>query len=1254
MAAQIRRRGGVTRVAFSRVPGFGRGGFRTPPMSFGRHTFSGADSDGRSPMPRYDLEFWYCLAAGVVLLVGLALSFEYKESSDDAAQTEAINQFERTADRLVIEIERRFVLPVYGMRDLAAMFAARGTVTREEFRRQVGYRDLLREFPGVRGFGFAERVPRGAMDAFAARTRADGAPGFRIVSSGASPELYVVKYIEPVDANRRALGFDMASEPARYAAIVAAIDRGAAVLTSPIVLLQDENRGPSFLYVLPMYDGGITPDTLAERRRRAIGVTIASLTMADLLGPIASEFEGQLAFELFDGEPDPAVRPLFSAGAFGGEGGTAGPELIAHRAIGDRILAVRIRPGAAFPKMIEGGGDRIGFAAAITASILLSVSLLLLAIGRSRALSLAESMTADLDRLARVARKTTNAIAITGPDRRVVWVNDGFEAMTGIDPQAALGRDILTFFSVSDIGSSALDRLERALADRLPFHGEYAGRRVGGAAYWSVSEIEPMADRSDAFCGFMWVQSDISELKRKEMALDEERRRAVSVSEAKSTFLANMSHEIRTPMNGVLGFSRLLAESPLAPAQRGYVSKIIASGETLLEIIGDILDFSKIEAGALTAERAPFDLDEVIGKSTGLFASAAAAKDVEFLVDIAGDVPARLCGDALRLGQVLLNLCGNALKFTNCGEIVVAIARLPAPPGKIELEFAVHDSGIGMSAETLGRLFKPFMQADASTTRRYGGSGLGLVISKSLIELMGGTIEVRSTEGVGSVFSFRLPFDIPADISDSDVVDRQDTALEKILVVDDNPIACRIAAKLVERLGYEVSVAAGGREALAALPVEGTDCGYVAVVLDCRMPGLDGIETAAEIRRRFSGAHRPGIVLVSAFPQDGAEARLAALALRPPLIKPLDRAALSKAILVAIGREDSQDDAPRAPARRFENVRILVVDDNDINRQVAAAALEREGATIVLADGGKAALSALAGDGGAFDAVLMDLHMPEVDGLTATRSIRADPRHAQLPIIGLTANAMREDLDACRAAGMADVVVKPFELETLYGAIARHLDGGPRVAHEAPRDERRAPEGQREIALDHLASIVGGPAAALSLLKHFRRNYADLADKLAAALRNDPGGEGARLCHEVRGAAGNLGATGLYAVLTRVETALRSKVAPIAEADIAAIVVRLQAVFDEIDARAAESSAAPVAKAGQGVPAAELEALRVLLRNANLAAEGKWRALEPRLDAAQRRAARDVGAAIENLDFATAERIISTMAGRRPQAESER
>lgn len=1210
-------------------------------MNFGPHAFFKTNPDSASPAPRHEMEFWYSLAAGVVLLVGVALSFQYREWSDESAQTEAVGNFERTADRLIAEIERRFLVPVYGMRGLAAMFAARDSVSAEEFRRHVAYRDLAREFPGVRGFGNAERVRRADMAAFVARMRASGAPEFDIRTSGEMPDLYVVKNIEPFDLNRLTPGFDMGSEAARRAAIEAAIERGEPVLTSPIALVRDEESGPGFLYVLPLYDNGSKPDTIAERRAQAIGVIFARLSVRDLLGSVASEFDGQAEFELFDGDVDSLAAPLFARVGGLSEAGSNGAALVTHRVIGDRILAIRVRPGQLFAAAIGGdGGDRIGFAAALAASVLLSLTILLLLIGRSRAVALARTMTDDLDRLAHVARKTTNAVAIAGRNRRIVWVNDGFEAMTGRSFSASVGRDISTLFPAADGEPQAGARLEAALAERRPFHGEFAGRRANGETYWSTNEIEPMLDRTDAFSGYMWLQTDITELKRKEIALETARRQAVSISEAKSSFLANMSHEIRTPMNGVLGLSRLLAASSLSAKQREYVSKIIASGETLIGIIGDILDFSKIEAGALKAEIAPFDLEHVLGKVTALFAPGAAEKGIEFLVDLADDVPNRMLGDALRLEQILFNLCGNALKFTSKGEIVVTIARGETKDGETGIEFSVRDSGIGMSPETLGRLFNPFMQADASTTRRYGGSGLGLAISRSLVELMGGTMVVRSTEGVGSVFSFLLPLAAAA----GDETDAPDApaARGRILVVDDNPIACRIAAKIVTRLGYDVAVASGGREALAALTAEGDAPAFDAVVLDCRMPGLDGFETAAEIRGRYPDIRRPGIVLVSALPHGETADRLAALGAQAPLNKPLDGAALSKAIRVSMGQDEPADDTPAPPTRRFEGIKVLIVDDNEINRQVAAAALEREGARTVLAADGRAALSALMGRD-AFDMVLMDMHMPVMDGPAATRLIRADARFARLPIIGLTANAMREDLDICRAAGMADAVVKPFTLEVLYDTIARHLGVAPeavvaKAAEPAP-PATPAAAADSEIAFDRLASVVGGATAALSLLTQFRRHYADLADRLAAAVAEDPAGAGARLCHEIKGAAGNLGAAGLYAVLSRLESALKSGVSGVAAADMTAFGVRLRAVFDEIDARAAAAaparSAEPVS-ARPGVGAAEIDALRKSLKESNLAAEDLWHAMEPRLSAGQLRSTRGVGAAIENLDFAAA------------------
>ncbi len=543
---------------------------------------------------------------------------------------------------------------------------------------------------------------------------------------------------------------------------------------------------------------------------------------------------------------------------------------------------------------------------------------------------------------------------------------------------------------------------------------------------------------------FVGLVRDITERKRAEDMSRRAKLAAEAANQTKSDFLANMSHEIRTPLNAILGMTFLAQRADPSPRQQTYLTKIGIAGQSLLGIVNDILDFSKIEAGKLETEHIVFSLDEVLNHAIDMVAQKAEEKGITVGRTAPRDVPRRLIGDPLRLGQILINLVHNAIKFSDKGEVVVGVTARAVTRDKVELAFSVRDRGIGMSPEQVANLFQSFNQADTSFTRKYGGTGLGLAISKQLCELMGGTISVESEAGRGSTFIFSVSFAIATE-EQFTARKSQDRLLKRsVLIVDDSEMARKLLLGMVQANGFFGRAVSSGEEALSAL-VHGSQVGqpFDLVLMDWRLPGIDGIEASRRIKEHPTLRPIPGIVMISAFESEEVLRGLKEPKFDAFLVKPITETVLMRTI-ASISGENVKESAfglqPTAPFE-FAGRKVLVVEDNEINRDLASELLSGLGMqTAVAVDGRQGVNQVLAQ---AFDLVLMDIQMPVMDGLAATRLIRSDARFQDLPIIAMTAHAMRGDRERSLDAGMNDHLTKPINPATLSAVLSRWMPGPP-------------------------------------------------------------------------------------------------------------------------------------------------------------------------------------------------------------------
>lgn len=1165
--------------------------------------------------------------------------------------------FELETERLTTQVGERMAAYAQILRAGAGVMAGSDGVSRAEWARFYEMLDLERFHNGIQGVGFAQYIPREQLSRHVQAVRAEGFPEYAVRPEQARDEYTSIVFLEPFSGrNLRAFGYDMFSEPVRHDAMVRARDTGRVAYSGKVKLVQetDERVQAGFLAYQPVYRGGGRPKTVEQRRAALIGWVYSPYRADDVLDPILRPGLGLIRVEIFDGDSTKPENLLYDSAADATAGASIAPYgTFTRTAVLDLegrrwTLLYTALPGFVSSTRFEPPWVELT-AMGLIAVLLFGVTFALRTT-RQRAERIAVQLTETLREseatLKRMLQEMPLGLCLVEESGAISFRNRCFLALLGYDADVAPKFEDVWQAAHPDpkqredatlAWTEALQRAAETGQEIEPLECRVAVRG-GGVRDVAISGVRLGSRLLVTFV-------DQTERRRDEVQLRQARVDAEAASEAKSVFVANMSHEIRTPMNAVLGLLQLLQHTDLDARQRDYVQKVSSASNALLAILNDILDFSKVEAGKLVLDDVPFRLDELLRNLSVLLSAEVGGKDVEVLFEVDPHVPQVLRGDPLRLRQVLLNLVGNAIKFTGRGEVVVGLRLLPSAAQAVRIEFSVSDTGIGIASERLNAVFEAFSQAETSTARRYGGTGLGLPISQRLVKLMGGELTVDSALGAGSTFRFVLGFTRDDEILACERAVREGMAgltlrrPLRVFIAEDHVRVREMLASDAAALGWQVTTGDSGSEVVSAMQRQD---GHVDVI--CVDWSLFGEAEWAELRQilaRPIGKRVPVVLMVTSHGLEWLALNLTNGhdAFDAYLIKPVAPLMLYEAVARAIGTVSGSNEVavPVAAASPLAGLRLLVVEDNPLNQQVVRELLTAAGAEVEVANDGYQGVEAVSVAALPFDAILMDIQMPGMDGYEATRILREE-RGVTKPIIAMTANALPSDRVACLAAGMNDHIGKPIDMALLVGTLLKHCGRAGVGGTQHPQQEEAwagvEPDGfEIGAALQRLG---GNRALFASLAHRFETEQADVLVRIGRHLQEGERGDAARELHTLKGLAAALGARALANVAAEAEAALGGG----DEAAIEAVTARLDGLLTEAcsvlvkhaETFQAEPAAVP-ARTPTATPIALLKELEIFLRDRNMRAIELLAKLGPAAGSEFERQLRPLEEAVARLDF---------------------
>ncbi len=1108
----------------------------------------------------------------IIVLAGLVSTYIGWNIAVQEAKTNLQKQFDFQAHEIQNQIQARLKVYAQLLHSGRGLFLASDKVTRSDFKAFVNTLNIQELYPGIQGLGFSVVVPAADKAKHIAAIQKEGFPDYEIRPEGARAVFYTtIIYLEPFEKrNLRAFGYDMYTESVRREAMSRAADLNEITLSGKVKLVQETNKDvqAGFLMFLPLYRKNQDINTVEQRRANLLGWVYAPFRVNDFINGILGDFkQAEMELGIYDALPVSDATKLFSshvhnpniAGLF---------NTVKTISFAGHSWIVRLHSNPKFEQQLN--LERAYFIAWLGSggSLMLGIILWLLATSRAKAWRLANSLNKELIKtnteLLYYFEQPFVGMFTSDAKQNFINVNQRLCDILGYSREDLLStaKHWRFFTHPEDQGITPLyfEQVKQKLIDGYQIDKRWL-HKSGETLYVHIA-VKVLRDNQGEIEFFIGMVLDITERKLLENELYQAKEAALTASQFKSDFLANMSHEIRTPMNAIIGMSHLLMNSDLNGRQQNFMKKIQLSSHHLLGIINDILDFSKIEAGKLTVESTEFDVEKAVENVITLMLEKASAKSLELIAEIDSAVPDYLIGDSMRIGQILINYATNAIKFTERGKVAIEVKIKQDCGDNLLLYLAVRDTGIGLSEEQQGLLFQSFQQADSSTARKYGGTGLGLAISKKLAELMGGEVGVVSEYGKGATFWFTARLG-KSDKQKPQLLLKPDLSGRKVLVVEDNNDTREALCKLLEKMSFQTDSAAIGLVALAKLKqAAGQNQPYELVLLDWQMPGMNGLEAARQIKTLKLNPP-PHLIMVTAFSRDDimAEAKIAGI--EEVLVKPVN----SSLLFDALNRLLTGNDSPKAPVpvlplsvfehlKPIRGARVLLVEDNELNQEVAVELLKEAGLSIDVAGDGFVALQMV--EKKQYDIVLMDMQMPVMDGIAATRAIREFEELADLPIVAMTANAMQSDREACLAAGMNDHLGKPIEPDELWDTLLRWVK--PRLTENNqtqvtvaqasyPADEARLKMLVNIQGLDTTAGLrraLGKPAMYLSLLRKFVANQKTIPEQLNLALSSNQLELAERLAHTLKGLAGNIGAELLQQNAGAVEAAIHAQQVPIA------------------------------------------------------------------------------------------------------------